>query len=177
MLVLGDGAVYYERGTPVDRGTEALDGGTEVGENVLDGAPPRRADPEHSLHVLVSPSGCASDRCCPHCGYLGTKGIQGRKVMRTPTKIHLGLQSRSTERSDTPPGRRQKDTSRDTLDRGTEVGENVLDGAPPRRADPEDTLHVLVPPPGAQLPPAHKKVDIRLPGKGNSNSHGARPVY
>ena len=22
-----------------------------------------------------------------------------------------------------------------------------------------------------------KKVDIRLPGKGNSNSHGARPVY
>ena len=23
----------------------------------------------------------------------------------------------------------------------------------------------------------HKKVDIRLPGKGNSNSHGARPVH
>jgi len=22
-----------------------------------------------------------------------------------------------------------------------------------------------------------RKVDIRLPGKGNSNSHGARPVY
>ena len=25
--------------------------------------------------------------------------------------------------------------------------------------------------------PAVRKVDIRLPGKGNSNSHGARPVY
>ena len=23
----------------------------------------------------------------------------------------------------------------------------------------------------------HRKVDIRLPGKGNSNSRGARPVY
>ena len=25
--------------------------------------------------------------------------------------------------------------------------------------------------------PAQMKVDVRLPGKGNSNSHGARPVY
>ena len=25
--------------------------------------------------------------------------------------------------------------------------------------------------------PSSRKVDIRLPGKGNSNSHGARPVY
>ena len=24
---------------------------------------------------------------------------------------------------------------------------------------------------------ASKKVDIRLPGKGNSNCHGARPIY
>ena len=24
---------------------------------------------------------------------------------------------------------------------------------------------------------AHRKVDVRLPGKGNSNSHGARPVH
>jgi hypothetical protein len=23
----------------------------------------------------------------------------------------------------------------------------------------------------------HRKVDVRLPGKGNSNFHGARPVY
>jgi len=26
-------------------------------------------------------------------------------------------------------------------------------------------------------PPLARKVDIRLPGKGNSNSHGTRPVY
>ena len=30
------------------------------------------------------------------CGYLGSKGIYGRKVMRTPLEIHLGLRSRST---------------------------------------------------------------------------------
>jgi len=28
-----------------------------------------------------------------------------------------------------------------------------------------------------QIPTRPRKVDIRLPGKGNSNSHGARPVY
>jgi len=28
-----------------------------------------------------------------------------------------------------------------------------------------------------QVRDAPRKVDIRLPGKGNSNSHGARPVY
>jgi len=27
------------------------------------------------------------------------------------------------------------------------------------------------------MSPGTRKVDIRLPGKGNSNSHGARPVY
>ena len=27
------------------------------------------------------------------------------------------------------------------------------------------------------LPPPDRKVDVRLPGKGNSNSHGARPVH
>jgi len=30
---------------------------------------------------------------------------------------------------------------------------------------------------GAGFPTPTRKVDIRLPGKGNSNSHGARPVY
>jgi len=25
--------------------------------------------------------------------------------------------------------------------------------------------------------PSFRKVDVRLPGKGNSNSHGARPVH
>ena len=25
--------------------------------------------------------------------------------------------------------------------------------------------------------PAYRKADVRLPGKGNSNSHGARSVY
>jgi len=30
---------------------------------------------------------------------------------------------------------------------------------------------------GHPTPKPTRKVDIRLPGKGNSNSHGARPVY
>ena len=29
----------------------------------------------------------------------------------------------------------------------------------------------------AEVEDVTRKVDIRLPGKGNSNSHGARPVY
>ena len=29
----------------------------------------------------------------------------------------------------------------------------------------------------APFPRPTRKVDIKLPGKGNSNSHGARPVY
>ena len=28
-----------------------------------------------------------------------------------------------------------------------------------------------------EVPPPTRKVDRRLPGKGNSSSHGARPVY
>ena len=31
--------------------------------------------------------------------------------------------------------------------------------------------------PPRQLAPVLRKVDVRLPGKGNSNSHGARPVH
>jgi len=29
----------------------------------------------------------------------------------------------------------------------------------------------------SQASQEHRKVDVRLPGKGNSNSHGARPVH
>ena len=29
---------------------------------------------------------------------------------------------------------------------------------------------------GSEFTFQHKKVEIRIPGKGNSNSHGARPV-
>ena len=35
----------------------------------------------------------------------------------------------------------------------------------------------LPPPPQSDKKKGIRKVDIRLPGKGNSNSHGARPVY
>jgi hypothetical protein len=31
--------------------------------------------------------------------------------------------------------------------------------------------------PGWYIEAGQRKVDIRLPGKGNSNSHGARPVH
>ena len=36
--------------------------------------------------------------------------------------------------------------------------------------------HTLNPTPSALLPTPARKVDIRLPGTGNSNSQGARPV-
>jgi len=37
----------------------------------------------------------------------------------------------------------------------------------------EEGQHV----PRRQIVPPLRKVDVRLPGKGNSNSHGARPVH
>ena len=46
----------------------------------------------------------------------------------------------------------------------------------------EASIRILCDPPklerrGRQRPACAGKVDISLPGKGNSNSHGARPVY
>ena len=43
-----------------------------------------------------------------------------------------------------------------------------FEGGDARVAGPRE-VHVL--------DPLSRKVDIRLPGKGNSNSHGARPVH
>ena len=50
---------------------------------------------------------------------------------------------------------------------------------PPPPSPPEfPMIYRLRVPRQSQLSePAFRKVDIRLPGKGDSNSHGARPVY
>jgi len=67
----------------------------------------------------------------------------------------------------------------------------VLKGSRGTKKVSRGTKKVPLPASGAQLRPAPaglspcqgrlvpepRKVDIRLPGEGNSNSHGARPVY
>ena len=39
------------------------------------------------------------------------------------------------------------------------------------------SLHTLGQPARGLVGTSDRKVDVRLPGKGNSNSHGARPVH